>query len=114
MKLLDKIFWAALVCLVVSTAYLGYAAQELLSNPVIGEVKESGLQLSLSPSIIYLGESFTLTATLTPAIQDKSVTFQWNGTFIISVSTNSSGMATIIFEPKSSGIYNFTATCNYP
>lgn len=111
----EKVLWIAIVCLVVSTAYLGYASVPLLSNPVIGEVKESGLQLSLNPSIIYLGESFTLEAILTPATQGNSVTFYWNETNTIgSTLTDASSMASISFTPSVSGIYNFTATCNYP
>jgi hypothetical protein len=110
----EKALWIAIVCLVVSTAYLAYAAQ-LLSNSVIGEVKESRLQVSLSSSVIYLGESFTLEATLTPATQGNSVTFYWNETNTIgSASTDASSIASISFTPSVSGIYNFTATCNYP
>jgi len=113
---LEKVLFVAVVCLVVSTAFLAYAAQQLLSNSVIGEVKESGLHLGLDPSVIYLGESFNLTATLTPHVQGKTVTFrEWNYNETIgSVQTDALGIASIIFSPSLVGMYNFTATCQYP
>lgn len=113
MNKLRIVFAIAMICLVVSTAYAAF----LTSNPVIGEVKESGLHLDLepSPSVIYLDESFILTATLTPHVQDRSITFYWNGTNPIgSDSTDALGIASISFTPSVSGNYTFTATCTYP
>jgi len=104
--------WIAVACLIVSITFYGFAAQWIISNIAQGIVQlpQPSLTLKLNPTTIYLGENFTLTATLTPAIEGKQITFSWNDTNLIAnATTDSAGIATINFTPSAIGTYNFTA-----
>ena len=63
---------------------------------------------------ITLGDSVTLTATMTPHVTGKTVTFLDGTTALGTDVTDASGIATFVTTPTAAGIHNYYAKVDYP
>jgi len=86
----------------------------MTSNPVTGTVTpQATLSLALSPSTVTLGDSWTLTATVSDGTGGITVTFLEGASTVGTANTDVSGVASITFAPTV-GSHTYTATATHP
>ena len=104
---------------------IAYGTYTMISNPITGTVEPQPtptptptpepaiLTLTLTPETIYVGESWTLTATVSDGTAGIAVTFKEDGAPIDARITNSQGIATLTLTPTL-GSHTYTAEAQHP
>ena len=97
-------------------ASIGVAVATYLmtSNPVTGDViDQETIALTLTPSSIVLGDSWTLTATVSDGTSGITITFLDGAVSAGTAVTDASGVATISLTPTI-GSHTYTAQGTHP
>jgi hypothetical protein len=109
----------ALICTIVIASLICagvvYAAYLMTSNNTSGTVGEQAdIQLTLSPTSITLGSSWTLSATVTDHAAGVTITFKEGTTTLGTGVTNSNGIALLTFAPTTVGAHTYVAEGTHP
>jgi hypothetical protein len=117
MKVIDKVVWFAVACLIVSTAYA--AGQWIISSPLIYHVEgytislTSGTPTGTIPNGTVISFTVHLQLGSTPA-DGRIVSLYNNETEIASGTTNASGLWQTQYTIPEIGDYNFTGRYQAP
>lgn len=107
---------SATIVFVIFLASLGvaYASYVMTSNNVTGTVTaQATMSLTLSPTTVVEGQTWTLTSTVSDATAGITVTFKEGITTVGTATTNSAGIATLSFIPLA-GSHTYVATATHP
>lgn len=91
-----------------------YAAVTYTAGPYPVDVQPVTFTITGSASTITLGDTVTLTATMTPHVSGKTVTFYDGSTSLGTDATDASGVAVYVATPSIVGVHNYYAKVDYP